>query len=246
MNGWDRAKELTEQNAGGLFEKLQNDGDSFVAKFCEEPWALVSHWDGTGYVECTAEGCTHCAKGVKKSTRVKFNVWNVTERRMKIWECSGKAATEVRTVRDKYGLEKWCFEVKRHGAAKSTKTTYSVLPERELTADEKKTADAAQVHDLKNTRDEDDDDGPAPATTVDPDAKIHARVVAEFRERIKLLPLGKEEKKRAYYALLGVFGCERLDDLVVAQEARARSLIERAERGESIALPPGAEDGDFA
>ena len=31
-------------------------------------------------------------------------------------------------VREKYGLEKWAFEIQRHGAAKDPKTTYSILP----------------------------------------------------------------------------------------------------------------------
>src|SRR5690606_40975467 len=39
-------------------------------------------------------------------------------------------------VREKYGLEKWAFEIQRHGAAKDPKTTYSILPEHQLRSEE--------------------------------------------------------------------------------------------------------------
>ena len=47
------------------------------------------------------------------------------------------------------------------------------------------------------------------------------------------------------YAVLGVFGCERMDDVLAADEDKARALVERAERGEPIAPPPAPKD-EFA
>ncbi|MCA9588115.1 MAG: hypothetical protein KC657_22485, partial [Myxococcales bacterium] len=51
-------------------------------------------------------------------------------------------------VREKYGLEKWAFEIQRHGAAKDPKTTYSILPEHQLSVEQQKAFQALPQHDL--------------------------------------------------------------------------------------------------
>jgi hypothetical protein len=51
-------------------------------------------------------------------------------------------------VRSKYGLENWAFELKRNGAAKDPKTTYSILPERQLTDEERRAFAELALHDL--------------------------------------------------------------------------------------------------
>jgi hypothetical protein len=234
MSGWDRAKELTQKNAGGVFIRLQNDGEKFVGAFRGEPLPRETHWVGEEYVECVGKGCEKCAKGVKLTTRVKINVFVLPNKAMKIFEASGKGFQDILGVREKYGVDKWCFEVKRHGAAKSTKTKYSILPERELTADERKAADTAPLHNLESAEDDEDD---VPAAPPDPHTRIAPPVVAEFRERLRRLP-----KEAAYYPILGAFGCERLDEILAVDEHRARTLIERAERGERV-IPPSPSAG---
>jgi hypothetical protein len=236
MSGWDRAKELTQKNAGGIFIRLQNDGEKFVGSFRGDPFPREMHWVGEEYVECARKGCEQCAKGAKLTTRVKINVFIVAEKAMKIFESSGKAFQDILAVRDKYGVDKWCFEVKRHGAAKSTKTKYSILPERELSPDERKAADSAPLHNLEAVED-DEDDAASAAPPADPHTKIAPAVAAEFRERLRRLP-----KETAYYPLLGTFGCERLDEILAADEHKARTMIERAERGERIAPPPAPKN----
>jgi hypothetical protein len=234
MNGWDRAKELTQKNAGGVFIRLQNDGEKFIAAFRGDPLPRETHWVGEDYVECAGKGCQHCAKGVKLQTRVKINVFVLPSRAMKIFEVSGKGFQDILGVREKYGVDKWCFEVKRHGAAKSTKTKYTFLPERELTPDERKAADTAPLHNLESAEDEEED---TPAPAPDPNARIAAPIVAEFRERLRRLP-----KEAAYYPILGTFGSERLDEILAVDEHRTRTLIERAERGERLAPPAPAKN----
>ena len=235
MSGWDGAKELTQKNAGGIFIRLQNDGEKFVAAFRGDPFAREMHWVGEEYGECTGKGCEGCAKGSKLTTRVKINVFAVAEKAMKIFECSGKTFQDLLAVREKYGVDKWCFEVKRHGAAKSTKTKYSVLPERELSAESgrrRTPPPSTTSRSPKTTR-----------VTQPPRCGPRTRtrglpaIVAEFRERLRRLP-----KDTAYYPILGTFGCERLDEILAVDEHRARALIERAERGERLNTPPAPKN----
>jgi len=235
MNGWDRAKELTLKNAGGIFFRLQNDGEKAVVVFRGVPFATEVHWTGGKYVDCDGAACEHCKDGSGLSTRVKLNVFLVAERAMKIFECSGKTFHDILEVRDKYGVDAWSFQIKRSGAAGSTKTKYSVLPEKQLTADEQAHINALPLHNLEAAHD-DEEEATSPATSArrpDPNAPIAPAVVTEFRSRLRQLP-----KEKAYYPILGAFGCERLDEIRAADEAMARSLIERAERGEAIAPPP--------
>ena len=52
-------------------------------------------------------------------------------------------------VREKYTLEKWAFEIQRHGAAKDPKTTYSLLPEHQLTPEQQKEFQGLKLQDLE-------------------------------------------------------------------------------------------------
>jgi hypothetical protein len=247
-DAWTQAKEITQRNSGGVFLRLVNDGESFIGCVRGAPLASEKHWMNATeeYVTCTGKGCDPCGKGIKKTSRVMLNVYVFAQSAMKIFECSGKTFEDVCNVRDNFDLGKWAIEVKRNGAAKSTKTKYTVFPKREMTAAERALADAAPLHDLANAEERGDDDDvpppPPPPAAQDPNARIAAPVVAEFRERLRRLP-----KEAAYYPILGAFGCERLDEIRVADEHRARTLIERAERGEKIAPPPAKNElDDFA
>ena len=246
-DAWKQAKEITQRNSGGVFLRLQNDGESFIGAIRGNPLASEKHWlkASEEYATCVGKGCEHCARNVKKTTRVMLNIYVFAQTAMKIHECSGKTFEDLCNVRDSFDLGKWAIEVKRHGAAKSTKTKYTVFPKREMTSQERAQADAAPLHDLATADDgvEDEDDAPpaAPPASppVDPNATIAAPVVAEFRERLRRLP-----KETAYYPILGVFGCERLNEILAVDEHKARTLIERAERGEKIAPPVAKNEID--
>lgn len=56
---------------------------------------------------------------------------------------------DLRRVRNNYGLDKWAFEVQRHGEAKDPKTTYSILPEQRLTPEQWRAYQALEQHDLQ-------------------------------------------------------------------------------------------------
>ena len=69
------------------------------------------------------------AAGTKASLRVALNVALYDSKEVKVPEQGVMFFKDPVRVREKYGLEKWAFEIQRHGAAKDPKTTYSILPE---------------------------------------------------------------------------------------------------------------------
>ena len=109
---WDKAKELADKHvaAGGIFVRLQNDGDKIVGAFCGEPFAKEVYWDGQKYSDTPPEGVA-----AKPSLRVSLNFYVPAEGAMKIIEGGTAWFKDVLEVKDKYGLEKWTFEIKRRG-----------------------------------------------------------------------------------------------------------------------------------
>jgi hypothetical protein len=69
------------------------------------------------------------AQGRRPSLRIALNVALYDTHEVKVFEQGRGFFRDLVQVRAKYGLEKWAFEVKRHGVAKNLKTTYSILPE---------------------------------------------------------------------------------------------------------------------
>ena len=54
-------------------------------------------------------------------------------------------------ARDLYDqLTGWLFEIERHGEARSSRTTYSVLPDRQIDAEFRAKLDRAELHDLES------------------------------------------------------------------------------------------------
>jgi len=131
---WDTAKDLADRHTGaaGLFVRLQNDGDSVVGAFVGEPTALEVHWTDGRAEECAGAGCAHCRGGSRPSFRVLFNLFVPAQGAMKVIEGGTMFFGSVLGVREKYGLDKWLFEVKRVGRPKDPKTTYTILPERQI------------------------------------------------------------------------------------------------------------------
>jgi len=123
---------------------LVNDGDVGVIAFLhEEPITYYVHrvkvngkWK---MVTCKGEanGCLHCAAGLKASFRA---AWNVIDRRtytdrngkkhrntVKVYSVGTLAFPKIDKIAQKYGLLNVDVEITRHG--KGTKTEYSYLPE---------------------------------------------------------------------------------------------------------------------
>ncbi|MBK6696875.1 MAG: hypothetical protein IPG50_32515 [Myxococcales bacterium] len=133
-NAWDKAKSLADKHAtqGSIFVRLQNDGDAVVGVFCGEPYAREVYWDGEKYVEATADGPPPGATAKTPSLRVALNFYVPSEGTMKIVEGGTQWFRDLVNVREKYGLDKWLFEIKRHGKPKDPKTKYTILPEEKI------------------------------------------------------------------------------------------------------------------
>lgn len=147
---WDTAKSLADKHtsAGGIFIRLANDGDHVVGAFCGEPDAREVHWTGEKYEECARMRCSHCANGSKPSLRVTLNFWVAAENAMKVMEGGTMWFRDVVAVKDKYGLDKWIFDVKRVGKAKDPRTKYVILPEDRIDEETRKKISACRQHDL--------------------------------------------------------------------------------------------------
>jgi len=119
-------KRVDEQPTGGQFIRLAEDGDTVVGVFCGEPFAREIIWESDASVPFDAD--RH--KGKRPSLRIAINFFETATKEMRIFEMNATTFRDVVKCKDKYGLEKWSFEITRHGTGK--KTTYSILPEDQL------------------------------------------------------------------------------------------------------------------
>ena len=103
-----------------------------VSRAFAEPATFVHNGlakDGERYE--TYDAAVHTDK--RPSLRVMLNFYVPAESAMKVIEGGTVWFKNVLKIRDKYGVDKWLFEIERHGEAGDPKTTYSLLPEEELT-----------------------------------------------------------------------------------------------------------------
>jgi len=146
-NAWDTASRLADKHAnqGGPFIRLAADDDHVVGAFCGEPFAREVVWTGERYE--TYDPTVHTDK--RPSLRVMLNFFVPADGVMKVVEGSVYWFKDVSRVRDKYGLDKWLFEIKRHGNAGDSKTTYSILPEEKIADALRTRIQNARMHDLQ-------------------------------------------------------------------------------------------------
>ncbi len=132
MSIWNEINEQVEKKeVGPIFVRLNNDGDAVKGAFCGTPKSREVHWTGERYEECPGEDdCEYCKSGKRPKTRVALNFYVPDENSMKVMEGGGKWYKDIFKVREKYGLDKWTFEIQRHGKPGDPKTTYTVLPEK--------------------------------------------------------------------------------------------------------------------
>jgi hypothetical protein len=145
---WQQTEEMAKKHdqGGSLWLKLGNDGDKAVVVFLGEPHPReVCFVDGK-YMPFDEK---LKAQGLKPSLRVALSVALYDSKEVKVLEQGVMFFKDLVRVREKYGLEKWAFEIQRHGAAKDPKTTYSILPEHQLSAEQQKAFQALPQHDLE-------------------------------------------------------------------------------------------------
>lgn len=127
-----------------IFIRLAANGDKVVGAFVGEPFAREVVWTGERYE--TFDPAVHTDK--RPSLRVMLNFFVPAESDMKVIEGSTVWFKDVLKVRGKYGLDKWLFEIERHGDAGDPKTTYSIMPEEKIDDAMRARIRDAEAHDL--------------------------------------------------------------------------------------------------
>lgn len=227
---WETAKGLAEKHAsaGGIFVRLASNGDKVTGVFCGEPHAREVVWTGERYETFDAKNPAHQADGKRPSLRVAINFFVLAEGAMKVIEGGTQWFKDVLKVRDKYGLDKWSFEIERHGEAGDPKTKYTILPEEKIDAALRQQIAGAAAHDLEAVvggAGEGDDAGKPAAGSTSPASErlIDAAVATELVARMKALPRADVD------AILAELGVQRVRDLRGAQIARAKALLAKYE-----------------
>ena len=233
-DSWEQAEELAKQHeeSGGLWLKLVNDKDRAVVVFLGAPFARdVCFIDGKYVLFDEALK----AKGERPTARVAFNVALYETKDVKIFEQGLTFYKDLKRVRDKYGVRNWAFEVQRHGAAKDPKTTYSILPDHQLTAEEQAAFHALVLHDLPavyaGEAGEDAGDGldsydrsPGGAAPSQPKAAAAAviddRTVQLLVTHLKPLPRAAAER------FCAMFGIARIKELPATRAAEATRAVD--------------------
>ena len=207
-----------------MFIRLANDGDRVVGVFCGDPDPREVHWTGETYEECAGPGCGHCVSGKRPSLRVTINFWVIAESAMKVMEGGTMWFRDVLAVREKYGLDKWIFEVKRIGKANDPKTRYAILPEDKISDALRTQIDACPQHDLGSLGRGDAYEGAnvAPSGTVD-DATAKA-LLGELRA----IPTPEVER------FFTTFRISRLRELRAADLPEVRAYLARAMEASTV------------
>ncbi|MCP4603964.1 MAG: hypothetical protein GY847_26150 [Proteobacteria bacterium] len=224
-NGWNHAETLADKHAGagsGLFVKLANDRDRVVGIFFGEPYAREVHWTGERYAPCMDNGCQYCEEGKKPSLRVSMNFFVPQENAMKIIEGGVTWFKDVMTVREKYGLGKWSFEIQRHGEAGSSKTTYTILPEEKLSDEQIAEISRLDLNELSKVVTGENSTASNDRTKQE-DKLIDPHVASSFVPRLKAMP------REALDTFLEKFGVQRIYDLKASDETIALALISNLE-----------------
>jgi len=241
-NMWEQTEEMAKKHDAdsSTWLKLANDEDKAVVVFLGEPYPReVSFVDGK-YVP--ADDAVRAA-GHKVSLRVAYNVALPETGEVKVLEQGVMFFKDLVRVREKYGLEKWAFEIQRHGAAKDPKTTYSILPEHQLSVEQQKAFQALPQHDLAKLYSGEGDSGGAKGgqsldsydkkSDAKGDGTVAPNVAQGLVTALKALPREATDK------FLAKFGVQRIKDLPTSQVEKARAFVEQLQT--ESAAPAAAE-----
>ena len=244
---WQQTEEMAKKHdqGGSLWLKLAGDGDKAVVVFLGEPHPReVAFVDGK-YVEVDEK---MKAAGTKASLRVALNVALYDSKEVKVLEQGVMFFKDLVRVREKYGLEKWAFEIQRHGAAKDPKTTYSILPEHQLSVEQQKAFQALPQHDLAKLYSGEADSGGAKGgqsldsydkkSDAKGDGTVAPNVAQGLVTALKALPREATDK------FLAKFGVQRIKDLPTSQVEKARAFVEQLRIRQDIRLRAFAAPGD--
>jgi len=220
-SNWQRTEEMAKKHDQGssTWLKLGNDGDKAVIVFLGEPHAReVCFVDGK-YQQFDDK---LKAQGLKPSLRVALNVAVYDTKEMKVLEQGVTFFKDLVRVREKYGLEKWAFEIQRHGAAQDPKTTYSIIPEHQLTPEQLKEFQALKLQDLEKLYSGEAAGSGDSLGSYDrkDDGTVDASTAQALAAQLKTMP------REAVDRFCKKFNVSRIKDLPSAQLEKARALLE--------------------
>jgi hypothetical protein len=223
-NAWENAKQLADKHAAasGIFVRLQNDGDKVVGAFCGEPYAKEVYWDGQKYIDTPPQG-----SALKPSLRVSLNFFVPADGAMKIIEGGTGWFKDVIEVKEKYGLDKCTFEVKRHGKKGDPKTKYTILPDVPVDDAMRARMVSAGLHDLGSIGAGADADSDGAGAAEGP-RTIDLDTARQLVERLRPLP------RDVAQAFLAEMKIERIRDLLSADLPRALRFIQAREQPAAV------------
>lgn len=219
-NKWQQTEEMAKKHDLGssTWLKLAGDGDKAVVVFLGEPFPReVCFVDGK-YVPFDDK---LKAQGLKPSLRVALNVALYDTKEVKVLEQGVTFFKDLVRVREKYTLEKWAFEVQRHGAAKDPKTSYSILPEHQLSPEQQREFQGLKLHDLEKLY---SGDGEEQSSLGSYDRKdegvVDAGTAQAITAQLKTMP------REAADRFCKKFSITRIRDLPAAQVEKARAFVD--------------------
>jgi hypothetical protein len=249
MTTWDQAKTAAEKPMGsGIFIRLADDGDKFTGAFMGDPHIREIVWEQAkgSYRDATP---ADTKAGTAVTQRFICNVYVPADKAMKVFEMNQKTFQGLLGAREKFAFSSWYFEVKRNGKKGDTKTTYQILPDTQIPADDAKAMAALKLHDLKASKDEGGGDtdlsshdkakngaatngtaGPAAAAAPPAEEYISAETASALVTRLKILP----REKVALY--LEKFGVTTVKTTKKADAAAASAFVDTLE-GKAPAAP---------
>jgi hypothetical protein len=212
--------ELVKKHAAGKFIKLAADGDSVVIAFVGDEYAFETVWTG-GRTEFY-DPDKH--KNLDPSLKITWNAFVPATGKMMIFPCNSTTYQKIIQCRDKYGLDRKLFEIKRQGAKGDTNTTYSVMPDADLTKQERADIDKLDRFDLaKEARSGGKGDSDS-GSGGDSDSGSGGELISEEKAQALIATL-KGLPRDKLDAFLSKFGVERVRELDANQVAEAEAFV---------------------
>jgi hypothetical protein len=210
---WQQTEEMAKKHdqSSSTWLKLANDGDKVVVVVLGDPYPReVCFVDGK-YMPFDEK---LKSEGHKASLRVAFNAALFDTKEVKVLEQGVVFFKDLMQVREKYGLDKWAFEIRRNGAAKDPKTTYSILPEHQLTPAQQEEFKKLALHDLAAVY------AGAAAEESKPAALIDDKTAQSITVVLKSLP------KEAVERFCKKLGVSRIREIPAAQVQMAVDVLD--------------------
>ena len=251
-HGWDKTKKQADDaSTGGMFLKLEDDGDTALVVWLGEPYGREVVWTGQQYLDAECdEAVAWLDNNPKKkpSFRASMNALvlkkghkddkelKVSEDGIQIFENGVNWFGDLCKIKDKYGLGIWTFELQRNGKARDPKTTYSMLPDTKVVDYDglkDRVAEAMKnLHDLENPVSDDDD-----SDDSDDDKKSSSSKKSNGAGSIS------DEQKTALIADLKELGREVLDEFLTTFDVKQLKALPAAKFDDAMAFVADKKGG---